>query len=111
MDSESPERAIKLAVTNHLPIQEVFGGPSDGCHLTDKPLNFHDGASAFRAESRDVWLHRPLPKGATIGSGSFFEDSRGRWYINIPVELTQATQAVNAWVGIDLKTLATLSNG
>ena len=64
-------------------------------------VKFHDGAFVFRAERYDVWLHRPLPEGAKIGSGSFSEDSRGRWYINIPVEVTEATQAVNARVGIE----------
>jgi transposase len=38
------------------------------------------------------------------------EESRGRRYINIPVEIAEATQATNTRVGIDLgtKTLATL---
>jgi transposase len=37
--------------------------------------------------------------------------ARGRWYINLPVEMPEAVQAANARVGIDLglKTLATLS--
>jgi putative transposase len=58
-------------------------------------------------------LHRPLPDNAKIGCGSFSEDSRGRWYINVPVEVAEATQAINMRIGIDLgtKTLATLSNG
>jgi hypothetical protein len=40
---------------------------------------------------------------------SFCEDSRGRWYINVSVEVPQATQAINVRIGIDLgtKTLAT----
>jgi putative transposase len=54
-----------------------------------------------------------LPDNAKIGCGSFSEDSRGRWYINVPVEVAEATQAINMRIGIDLgtKTLATLSNG
>jgi putative transposase len=76
-------------------------------------LKFEDGAFVFRGQRYDVWLHRPLPENAKIGCGSFSEDSRGRWYINVPVEVPEATQAVNSRVGIDLgtKTLATLSNG
>ena len=78
-----------------------------------RALKFGDGAFVFRGRKYDVWLHRPLPEGAKIGCGSFSEDSRGRWYINLPVEVPQATQAINARIGIDLgtKTLATLSNG
>jgi putative transposase len=58
-------------------------------------------------------LHRPLPENAKIGGGSFCEDSRGHWYINIPVEVPEATQATNTKVGIDLgtKPLASLSCG
>jgi putative transposase len=81
--------------------------------FNQQALKFSDGAFVFRGGRYDVWLHRPLPEGAKIGSGSFSEDSRGRWYINIPVEVPEAAQAVNARVGIDLgtKTLATLSDG
>jgi transposase len=76
-------------------------------------LKCRDGAFVFRGEQYNVWLHRPLPEGAKIGCGSFSEDSRGRWYINVPVEVQEATQAVNDRVGIDLgtKALATLSTG
>lgn len=70
-------------------------------------------AVVFRSVTYDVFMHRPLPEGAKIGCGSFSEDSRGRWYINIPVEVAAAAQATNGRVGIDLgtKTLATLSCG
>jgi putative transposase len=76
-------------------------------------LQLRDGAFVFRAERYDVWLHRPLLGGAKIGCGSSSQDSGGRWYINVPVEVQEATQAVNNRVGIDLgtKTLATLSGG
>jgi hypothetical protein len=50
----------------------------------------------FRGQRYDVWLHRLLPENAKIGCGSFSEDSRGRWYISVPVDVVEATQAVNA---------------
>src|SRR5215471_16932651 len=80
--------------------------------FNQQAVQFRDGAFAFRGEVYSVFLHRPMPDGAKIGCGSFSEDSRGRWYINVPVEVPEATQAVNARVGIDLglKTLAKLSN-
>src|SRR5215472_1188930 len=76
-------------------------------------VQFRDGGFVFRGERYDVWLHRPLPKDAKIGAGSFSQDSRGRWYINCPVEVEEATQAPLKRVGIDLglKQLATLSTG
>lgn len=72
-----------------------------------------DGGFVFRGERYEVWLHRPLPEGAKIGAGSFSQDTRGRWYINCPVEVAEATEAPLRCVGIDLglKDLATLSTG
>ncbi len=48
-----------------------------------------------------------------IGCGSFNQDSRGRWYINCPVEIESACYASNSRVGIDLglNDLAVLSTG
>lgn len=79
-------------------------------------VKHHDGAFVFRGERYDVWLHRPLPDGAKIGAGSFSQDSRGRWYINCPVEPPgplPGGEAPLKYVGIDLglKDLATLSTG
>jgi putative transposase len=76
-------------------------------------VQLRDGAFIFRSERYDVWLHRELPEGVKIGAGSFSQDARGRWYINCPVEVAEATQAPLKYVGIDLglKALATLSTG
>ena len=54
-----------------------------------------------------------LKPGIKIGTGSFNQDSRGRWYINCPVEVECADRAPNTRVGIDLglDTLAGLSDG
>jgi putative transposase len=58
-------------------------------------------------------LRDELKSGVKIGAGSFNADARGRWYLNIPVEIECATSAPISSVGIDLglKSLATLSNG
>ena len=79
---------------------------------------YRDGGFAFRGERYEVWLHRPLPEGARIGAGSFSQDTRGRWYINCPVEVCEGVCLPGSWrwtarVGIDLglKDLATLSTG
>jgi putative transposase len=76
-------------------------------------VQLRDGAFVFRGERYDVWLHRPLPEGAKIGAGSFSQDTRGRWFINCPVEMAEARQAPLKYVGVDLglKDLAALSTG
>jgi len=76
-------------------------------------VQFRDSSFVFRGERYDVFLHRPLPESAKIGAGSFSQDTRGRWYINCPVEVAEATQAPLKRVGLDLgvKDLATLSTG
>jgi putative transposase len=58
-------------------------------------------------------LRDELRAGVKIGAGSFAADARGRWYLNIPVEVECATSAPLSHVGIDLglKDLATLSTG
>jgi IS605 OrfB family transposase len=77
-------------------------------------VQFCNGSFIFRSERYDAFLHRPLPDGAKIGAGCFSQDTRGRWYINVPVEIKEeATVTPNIKVGIDLglKELAALSTG
>ena len=54
-----------------------------------------------------------LYQGIKLGDGSFNCDSRGRWYINVPVQVELDALPGNRSVGIDLglKTLAQLSTG
>lgn len=74
---------------------------------------FRDGVFVFRGETYHVWLDREPPEGSRIGAGSFNQDSRGRWYLNVPVEIVTADVASIEKVGIDLglASLATLSTG
>ena len=74
---------------------------------------FRDGAFVFRGETYNVWLHRQIPDDAKIGAGSFNQDSRGRWYLNVPVEVETANLASIEKVGIDLglNSLVALSSG
>lgn len=74
---------------------------------------FSDGAFVFRKQRYDVWLHRPLPEGTSIGAGSFNQDSKGRWYLNLSVEIPDATVTPIVHVGIDLglSSLVAQSNG
>jgi len=74
---------------------------------------FRDGAFVFRGKTYRVWLDRLIPDGSRIGAGSFNQDSRGRWYLNVPIEVATADVASIEKVGIDLglTSLATLSTG
>ncbi len=64
-----------------------------------------------------LWEHRKLLAGAEIKTGSFAEDSRGRWYLNLTIEVTDEAGllvlAPNQDVGIDpgTKTVLTTSAG
>jgi IS605 OrfB family transposase len=74
---------------------------------------FRNGTFVFRGETYNVWLDRPVPPAAKIGAGSFNRDARGRWYLNVPVEVETANLASIEKVGIDLglSSLAALSTG
>jgi IS605 OrfB family transposase len=74
---------------------------------------FDGKAFVFRGVRYEPMHHRDLLSGAKFGAGSFSADSRGRWYINVTVEVECVADVPSGKVGIDLglKTLATLSNG
>lgn len=58
------------------------------------------------------WDTRAIEQ-SSVRSGSFSQDARGRWYLNLEVEVATDNACGNGRVGIDLglKTLAALSNG
>jgi putative transposase len=58
-----------------------------------------------------VWLSRPIPEG--VRSGSFSQDSTGKWFINLVCEAGAIESAVGGEIGIDLglKDFAAFSNG
>lgn len=66
----------------------------------------------YQGQTYRLWLSRPVE--GTLKTGSFSQDARGRWYINIACEVAnpEPAQGTNS-IGIDLglKTLATLSDG
>lgn len=68
-------------------------------------------AVVFLKRRYRLWLHRPVE--GEIKSGSFAEDARGRWYLNLQVEVAEDRVCGTGEVGIDLglKTLAALSTG
>jgi putative transposase len=75
---------------------------------------FDGEAFKFRgATYKTMHLRDGLKAGTKIGAGSFNRDARGRWYLNVPVEVECASSAPLDYIGIDLglKDLATLSTG
>jgi putative transposase len=77
-------------------------------------VTFNGEAFKFRGVIYQTMHSREdLKADAKIGAGSFNQDARGRWYLNVPVEVECATSAPLSYVGIDLglKDLATLSTG
>ena len=74
---------------------------------------FRNGAFYFRKKRYDVWLSRQLPEGSKLRAGSFSQDARGRWYINVSVDVPVERSTGKDTIGIDLgvKTTATCSDG
>jgi len=73
------------------------------------------GEARYHGVKLKFWNSREFPIGSKIKTGSFCQDSRNRWYVNLVLEIpeTANNNAGLPAVGIDLglKTLATLSDG
>lgn len=81
--------------------------------FSGQAIGFRDGAFYFRTKRYDVWLSRQLPEGSKLREGSFTQDARGRWYINVSVDMPVERSNGKDTIGIDLgvKTTATCSDG
>lgn len=69
----------------------------------------------YQCKSYNIYLDRKLPEDAVIKTGSFNQDSCGRWFVNITFDTTSSAKHLmsNTSIGIDLgvKEVLTLSNG
>lgn len=77
-------------------------------------VSFDGTAFVFRkVRYTPMHLRDEMLPGAKVLAGSFNQDARGRWYINVPVEVPVAETANRPAIGIDLglHDLATLSDG
>lgn len=100
--------------TNRKPWLRWRGKKSLGWVPFNKGYVSFDGSNfIFRGVRYEPMHLRDILHGARFGAGSFNQDSRGRWYLNVPVEIECSAEPPNGEVGIDLglKSLATLSNG
>ncbi len=58
---------------------------------------------AYCGKLYKAWVARPIPEDARIKTGSFSQDARGRWYVNITCELpVEAGEIGTKELGIDL---------
>jgi putative transposase len=78
-----------------------------------RAVKFDGDAFVFAGKRYSAWVTRPLQAGQKFVCGSFSQDARGRWYINLLVEVEAGASSGRAAVGIDLglKDLAVLSSG
>jgi len=76
-----------------------------------RPIKIEGDTVVFLKKRYRFWNSRKLE--GEIKSGSFAQDRRGRWYINLQCEVAEKQDCGPGEVGIDLglKTLATLSTG
>lgn len=78
------------------------------------------GSFVYCKRKYSIWNSRDLPGDACIKTGSFSQDKRGRWYVNLTFKsemlekryrAQQSSEARDLGVDLGIKTLATLSNG
>ena len=81
-------------------------------------VKFHAGYIDYNGYRFRLWQHRQIPEGFQIKTGSFSEDSRGRWYVNLTCEISdenwfQEPASFGSEIGIDpgMKTVMTTSDG
>ena len=76
-------------------------------------VSFKEGCFVFRGKCYGVWLSRDIPEGTKLGAGSFNQDAKGNWYINVPVDIPAPKSKGTSVVGVDLglKDFAALSTG
>lgn len=76
-----------------------------------RAIRMDGDAVVFLNRRYRLWMSREV--GGQIRCGCFAQDTRGRWYLNLQVEVAERQDCGTREVGIDLglKTLVTLSTG
>jgi transposase len=76
-----------------------------------RAIRIDGDAAIFLKRRYRLWLSRPID--GAIKCGCFAQDARGRWYLNLQVEVAEQQDCGAGEVGIDLglTTLATCSTG
>jgi len=80
-----------------------------------RPAKLEEAKLTVLGRSYHLWLSRPIPQAGKPKSREFSADARGRWYVNIQVDLPEPEKRClpNARLGIDLglNSVVALSNG
>lgn len=76
-------------------------------------IKINDDRFIYCKKHFKIWKSRPFPNDAKLKTGSFSQDTLGRWYVNFNIEYFEQLSCGKNSVGIDLglKTTATCSNG
>lgn len=77
-------------------------------------VTFDGECFVFRGCRYSAWVSRPVAAGTEFGAGSFHQDARGRWFINVTVRVPCAEiAATGPAIGVDLglKDLLAISTG
>lgn len=70
--------------------------------LRDGDVKFDGRGFVVHGCRYDAWVTRELAAGQKFGLGSFSQDARGRWYINLLVEAPEVKSPSWSSIGIDL---------
>jgi IS605 OrfB family transposase len=78
-------------------------------------VKISNGKITYNKHEFSYWNSRDLPEDAKIKTGSFCQDKRGRWYLNLVFESEQLginrSNGLELGLDIGIKTLASCSNG
>lgn len=81
-------------------------------------VSIKNGKVKYNKVKYNIWQDRDLPKSTKIKHGSFSEDSRGRWYVNLVCEVSdedyfreQAKKDTKVGIDPGIKTILSLSDG
>jgi transposase len=79
----------------------------------DRPAKLSGANLRVVGRAYRLWLSRPIPEKGKPKSWEMSTDARGRWYVDIQVEVPDGERRNGPTMGIDhgLKDLAALSNG
>ncbi len=75
-------------------------------------IKYHNGQIKYCGRFISLWDSYGLAR-YELGTGSFSEDARGRWYFNVTVKVKSKIESGTELIGVDLgcKAAATASNG
>jgi transposase len=77
----------------------------------DRPARLSGSNLRVLGRTYRLWLSRPMPENGKPKSWEMSTDARGRWYVNIQVEIADGEPRNGRAIDLGLKDLVALSNG